>query len=136
MMMIFPPQRSRLKIVRAHFSVKSKLDNISVHVEAAQLSHCGAQNSHRHNEHMTVTSQIWPVFKGMDFLVSSKQRTDSAAPGHLHLELKTIIVKGLSRLSALQMTTETRTSALQFKSSLGSILQRPPAKFPERIFLK
>lgn len=45
------------------------------------------------NEHMTVTSQIWPVFKGMDFLVSSKQRTDSAAPGHLHLELKTIIVK-------------------------------------------
>ncbi|XP_076431563.1 uncharacterized protein LOC143274085 isoform X2 [Peromyscus maniculatus bairdii] len=50
MMMIFPPQRSRLKIVRAHFSVKSKLDNISVHVEAAQLSHCGAQNSHRHHE--------------------------------------------------------------------------------------
>lgn len=46
------------------------------------------------NEHMMVTSQNWPVFRLMDSLFSSKQCTDSAAPGHSHLELKTkIIVK-------------------------------------------
>lgn len=47
------------------------------------------------NEHMiVVASQIWPVFRLMDSLFSSKQCTDSAAPGHSLLELKTkIIVK-------------------------------------------
>lgn len=46
------------------------------------------------NEHMTVTSQNWPMFRLMDSLFSSKQCTDSAAPGHSLLELKTkIIVK-------------------------------------------
>lgn len=46
------------------------------------------------NEHMMVTSQNRAMFRLMDSLFSSKQCTDSAAPGHSLLELKTkIIVK-------------------------------------------